>query len=57
MRLAVGISGLLILAIVMVSGCTDSGAGREVNLTGKNYEALVNLGIPIKCQVSRVGMT
>jgi len=43
-----------LLAVVLISGCTSDAPGTEVDLTGKNYEALIALGIPIQCDVSSV---
>jgi len=43
----------LILSVVLISGCTNT-PGTEVDLTGKNYEALIALGIPIVCDVSSI---
>lgn len=49
------IAVLLTLAVVLVSGCTSNAPGTEVDLTGKDYEALIALGIPITCDITRVG--
>jgi len=44
----------LILSVVLISGCTNT-PGTEVDLTGKDYAALITLGIPITCDVGSVG--
>jgi hypothetical protein len=43
----------LVMAVVLISGCTNT-PGTEVDLTGKDYEALIALGVPIQCDVSSV---
>ena len=43
----------LVMAVVLISGCTNT-PGTEVDLTGKDYGALIALGIPIVCDVNRV---
>jgi hypothetical protein len=44
---------LVLLAVVLVSGCTNAPAG-GTDLTGKDYAALIALGIPITCDVSNI---
>jgi hypothetical protein len=46
-----GVAGILVLAAVIVSGCVGSGPGTEVDLTEKNYEQIVALGIPVECEI------
>ncbi len=43
----------VLLAVVLISGCTNA-PGTEVDLTGKDYAALVALGIPITCDISNL---
>jgi hypothetical protein len=43
----------VLLAVVLISGCTNA-PGTEVDLTGKDYAALVVLGIPIVCDISNL---
>jgi hypothetical protein len=46
----------LLAAVVIISGCTGSPApGTSVDLTGKDYDAIVALGIPVTCHISKVG--